>query len=148
MLKQIAPAALVLILYFCATAIHAGDAVKVSHAWVRPTAPGQSVAGAYLEISSAVPSKLVAASSPLAGSVEIHFMRLENGVMEMRQLKSLDLPANKTVKLEPGGLHIMLLDLKQPLKLGDKVPLRLTLQHDDHGKTVVEVQAQVRNTAP
>jgi len=75
-------------------------------------------------------------------------MRLENGVMEMRQIKSLELPAKQTVKLEPGGLHIMLLDLKKPLKLGDKVPLRLTLQRADLSKTVVEVQAEVRSTAP
>jgi len=75
-------------------------------------------------------------------------MRLENGVMEMRQLESLELPAKQTVKLEPGGLHIMLLDLKNPLKSGDKVPLRLTLQRADRSKTVVEVQAEVRSTAP
>jgi len=68
--------------------------------------------------------------------------------MEMRQIKSLELPAKQTVKLEPGGLHIMLLDLKKPLKLGDKVPLRLTLQRADLSKTVVEVQAEVRSTAP
>ena len=65
--------------------------------------------------------------------------------MEMRQLESLELPAKQTVKLEPGGLHIMLLDLKNPLKLGDKVPLRLTLQRAGHSKTVVEVQAEVRS---
>ncbi len=68
--------------------------------------------------------------------------------MEMRQLESLELPAKQTVKLEPGGLHIMLLDLKSPLKLGDKVPLRLTLQRADRSKTVVEVQAEVRSAAP
>ena len=75
-------------------------------------------------------------------------MRVKNGVMEMRQLESLELPAKQTVKLEPGGLHIMLLDLKRPLKPGDKVPLRLTLQRADRSKTVVEVQAEVRNAAP
>lgn len=68
--------------------------------------------------------------------------------MEMRQQESLELPAKQTVKLEPDGLHIMLLDLKSPLKPGDKVPLRLTLQRADRSKTVVEVQAEVRSTAP
>lgn len=68
--------------------------------------------------------------------------------MTMRQLESLELPAKHTVKLEPGGLHIMLLDLKSPLKTGDKVPLRITLQHADRSKTVVEVQAEVRSVAP
>ena len=68
--------------------------------------------------------------------------------MEMRQLESLELPAKQTVKLEPGGLHIMLLDLKKSLKRGDKVPLRLTLQRTDRSKTVLEVQAEVRSAAP
>jgi len=148
MLKTFKSATLTLVVCFGSPAIHADEAVTVAHAWVRATAPGQRVAGAYLEISSAAPSRLVAASSPVAGSVEIHSMRLENGIMTMRQLESLELPAKQTVKLEPGGLHIMLLDLKSPLKPGDKVPLRITLQYADRSKTVVEVQAEVRSAAP
>jgi copper(I)-binding protein len=148
MLKTFKSATLTLVLCFGSHAIHADETVTVTHAWMRTTAPGQRVAGAYLEISSAAPSKLVAASSPVAGSVEIHSMRLENGIMTMRQLESLELPAKQTVKFEPGGLHIMLLDLKKSLKLGDKIPLRLTLQRADRSKTVVEVQAEVRNAAP
>lgn len=148
MVKTITLGALVLALCFGGTTIHADETVSVTHAWVRAAVPGQRVAGAYLEISSAEPSKLVAASSPAAGSVEIHSMRLKNGVMEMRQLESLELPAKQTVKLEPGGLHIMLLDLKRPLKPGDKVPLRLTLQRIDRSRTVVEIQAEVRSAAP
>ncbi len=65
--------------------------------------------------------------------------------MSMRQLESLDLPAQRTVKLEPGGVHIMLLDLKRPLKPGDKIPLRFTLQRANRSKLVVEVQAEVRS---
>jgi copper(I)-binding protein len=75
-------------------------------------------------------------------------MRLENGIMTMRQLESLELPAKQTVKFEPGGLHIMLLDLKKSLKRGDKIPLHLTLQRADRSTTVVEVQAEVRSAAP
>ena len=145
MVKTITLGAFALALCFGGAAIHADEVVIVTHAWVRVAAPGQRVAGAYLEISSAAPSKLVAASSPAAGSVEIHSMRLENGIMKMRQLESLELPAKQTVKLEPGGLHIMLLDLKRPLKPGDKVPLRLTLRRADRSKTVVEVQVEVRS---
>lgn len=148
MAKTITPITLGLAFFFASAAIHAEEAVTVAHAWVRATAPGQRVAGAYLEISSAVPGKLVAASSPVAGSVEIHSMRLENGIMKMRQLESLELPAQQTVKFEPGGLHIMLLALKRPLKRGDKIPLRLTLQRADRSTTVVEVQAEVRNAKP
>ncbi len=148
MVKTIILNGLALALCFSSIAIHADETVTVTHAWVRAVAPGQRVAGAYLEISSAVPIKLVAASSPIAGSAEIHVMRLENGIMTMRQLENLELPAKKTVKLEPGGVHIMLLDLKRPLKPGDKIPLRFTLQRVDRSKTVVEVQAEVRSDVP
>ncbi len=148
MAKTITPTALALAFFFASAAIHAEEAVTIAHPWVRATAPGQRVASAYLEISSAAPSKLVAASSPVAGSVELHSMRLENGIMKMRQLESLELPAKQTVKFEPGGLHIMLLALKRPLKLGDKIPLRLTLQRADGSTTVVEAQAEVRNAKP
>ena len=148
MVKTITLIALALALCFGGSAVQADETVTVTHAWVRATAPGQRVAGAYLEFSSAVPSTLVAVSSPVAGSAEIHSMRLENGVMQMRQLESLELPAKQMVKLEPGGLHLMLLDLKKPLKRGDKVPLRLTLQRTDRSKTVLEVQAEVRSVAP
>ncbi|MGH8751651.1 MAG: copper chaperone PCu(A)C, partial [Burkholderiales bacterium] len=133
---------------WAATTVFAADEVKVSAAWVRTTAPGQRVAGAYLQITSNVPAKLIAASSPLAGNVEIHSMSMNNGVMQMRQLDILDLPGNKTVTLEPGGLHLMLLDLKKPLTDGDKVPLRLILQRAGGDKKIIEVQATVRNTAP
>jgi len=148
MLKAIAPAAVAVLSCFSGPAFAAEGAVTITHAWAMPTAPGQNVAGAYLEIHSAVAGKLIAASSPVAGSAEIHVMRLENNVMEMRQLKSLDLPAKQTVRLEPRGLHIMLLNLKRPLKPGDKIPLSLTLQLENGSKTVVEVQAEVRSAAP
>jgi len=137
-------------LVFCLSggAIGADGAVTITHAWVMPTAPGQSVAGVYLQINSAVPAKLVAASSPVAANAEIHVMRLENNVMEMRQLKSLDASPGQTVKLEPGGLHIMLLNLKKRLEPGDRVPLTLTFRLDNGSKSVLDVQAEVRSTAP
>lgn len=135
-------------LCWAGTTLYAADDMKVVQAWARATAPGQQVAGAYLKITSAVPAKLIAASSPVAGSVEIHSMRLEGGIMKMRQLRDLDLPANKTVKLEPGGLHLMLLDLKTPLKPGDRVPLRLTVQRANQGSLEMEVRAEVRTGPP
>ncbi|MGH8743808.1 MAG: copper chaperone PCu(A)C [Burkholderiales bacterium] len=130
------------------TILYAADEIKVAQAWARATAPGQQIAGAYLQITSAVPAKLIAASSPVAGRVEIHSMRMENGVMKMRQLQSLDLPAQHAVKLEPGGLHLMLLDLKAPLKPGDRVPLRLTVQRANQSRLEMEVRAEVRTGPP
>jgi len=107
--------------------------VAISHTWARATAPGQNVGAAYLELKSATDSTLIKAESPAAGSVEIHKMSMKNGVMEMRMQDTLELPAGQAVKLEPGGLHLMLFDLKKPLKVGENVPLTLHFQ-DKHGK--------------
>ncbi len=119
--------------------------VSVDNAWMRATAPGQQVAGAYLDITSPADATLVGARSPAAGSVEMHTMRIDNGVMEMREIKSLALPGNKTVKLAPGGVHLMLLDLRQPFKAGERVPIRLTFETARKKRETVEVTAQVRD---
>lgn len=119
--------------------------VSVDNAWMRATAPGQQVAGAYLDITSPADATLVGARSPAAGSVEMHTMRIDNGVMEMREIKSLALPGNKTVKLAPGGVHLMLLDLRQPFKAGERVPIRLTFETAGKKRETVEVTAQVRD---
>lgn len=119
--------------------------VSVDNAWMRATAPGQQVAGAYLDITSPADATLVGAQSPAAGSIEMHTMRMDNGVMEMREIKSLALPGNKTVKLAPGGVHLMLLDLRQPFKAGERVPIRLTFETARKKRETVEVTAQVRD---
>jgi hypothetical protein len=123
---------------------HAADDVQVSDAWARATVPGQEVAGAYLNLRSEKAAKLVKAESPAADSAAIHRMSMKNGVMEMRELTELALPAGKTVKLAPGGFHIMLFDLKKPLKVGETVPLKLTIRHSDNTLSVIDVQAEVR----
>lgn len=143
MLKFTTTPLLLAFLLTAATA-HAADAVQVSDAWARATVPGQEVAGAYLNLRSAKAAKLVKTESPVAGSVAIHSMSMKDGVMEMRELTELALPAGKTVKLAPGGFHIMLIDLKKPLKAGDTVPLKLTIRHADNTLSVLEVQAEVR----
>lgn len=111
----------------------AADSVAISHAWARATAPGQDVGAAYLELKSAVDLTLVKAESPAAGSVEIHKMSMKDGIMEMRMLETMELPAGEVVKLEPGGLHLMLFDLKKPLKVGESVQLKLNFK-DKSGK--------------
>lgn len=111
----------------------AADSVAISHAWARATAPGQGVGAAYLELKSAVDLTLVKAESPAAGSVEIHKMSMKDGIMEMRMLETMELPAGEVVKLEPGGLHLMLFDLKKPLKMGESVQLTLYFK-DKSGK--------------
>lgn len=119
--------------------------VSVDNAWMRATVPGQQVAGAYMDITSPADATLVGAQSPAAGSMEMHTMRMDNGVMKMREIKSLALPGNKTVKLAPGGVHLMLFDLKQPFKTGERVPIRLTFETASKKRETVEVTAQVRD---
>lgn len=143
-MKKILSLALATAFAFAAGSAFADSQVKVDNAWARATVPGQQVGGAYMDITSSVPAKLVAVDSPVAGAVEIHSMAMKNGVMEMRKLDGLDLPAHKTVKLTPGGFHIMLRNLKQPLKAGESIPLTLTVQEGNGTAAKVQVEAAVR----
>ncbi len=102
--------------------------VKVENAWIREPAPGQAVVGGFLDITSGNDASLIQASSPAAGKIELHEMKMRGDVMQMRKVDKIDLPGGKTVKLEPGGLHLMLQQPKKPLKAGDKVPLTLTIK--------------------
>ncbi|ODU99133.1 MAG: hypothetical protein ABT23_14345, partial [Thiobacillus sp. SCN 63-57] len=103
------------------------------HAWVRATAPGQKVAGAFMEITADRDMELVAGTTPRADHVELHFMRMDDGVMEMRELESIKLPKGETVSLKPGGLHAMLIGLTSQVVAGEKVPMTLTFR-DSQGK--------------
>lgn len=108
--------------------VSAADAVSISNGWVRATVPGQEVGAAYLDIKSVTEAKLVKVETSVAGSVELHSMTMDNGVMKMRMLEEMALPAGKTVNLAPGGFHFMLFDLKQPLKVGSKVTFTLSVK--------------------
>ena len=127
----------------CALPVHAAD-VKVDDPWVRGTVAGQMATGAFMAITAKQGAALVSASSPVAGVVEIHTMKMENGVMTMRPIPKLDLPAGQAVQLEPGGHHVMLMDLKQPLKTGEIVPITLKLEGKDKALTSVDIKAEVR----
>jgi periplasmic copper chaperone A len=114
-----------LMLPFILLASSAQAAVTISEAWVRENAPGQAVGAAYMTLKSVDDSTLVFVESPTAGSVEIHSMTMNNNVMKMRKLEALPLKAGKAEKLAPGGFHLMLFDLKKPLKSGEKVDFKL-----------------------
>jgi periplasmic copper chaperone A len=118
--------------------------VKIGNAWVRGAVPGQLATGAFLDITSTRDAALIKAESPVAATVEVHAMEMQNNMMTMREAPKVDLPAGKQVRLAPGGFHIMLMDLKQPLKNGETVPLKLTIEYSDKTRETVEVQAQVR----
>jgi copper(I)-binding protein len=116
----------------------------VTDAWVRGTVAQQKATGLFAKITSVNGGKLVAASSPIAGAVEVHEMVMEGNVMKMRPVPALELPAGKVVELKPGGYHVMLLELKQPLKAGDTVPVNLVVEGKDGKRESVEVKATVR----
>lgn len=116
-------------------AASSNQTVHITDGWVRETNPGQAVGAAYMTIKSPENMALVAVESTISPSVEIHTMQIEKGVMKMRMLETLPLPANEVVKLAPGGLHIMLFDLKAPLVAGQTVPLTLYFSKILNGKT-------------
>lgn len=107
--------------------------VKLTDAWVRASNPGQSVGAAYITLSSAQDVTLVYVETERAGSVEMHSMTMENGIMKMRSMEELPVPAGKPVKLAPGGLHLMLFELPRPFKAGEQVKFRLCFK-DKQGK--------------
>jgi len=119
----------------------------VTDPWVRGTVAQQKATGMFAQITSAQGGRLVSASSPVAGVVEIHEMKMEGDVMRMRAITALDLPAGKAVSLKPGGYHVMLLDLKQPLKAGDSVPVTLVVEGTDKKRETIELKVPVRALA-
>ncbi len=115
--------------------------VTVKEAWVRATVAQQKASGAFMQISSVKDAKLVEVRSPVAGIAELHKMEMNDNVMKMRQIDSVDLPAGKTVELKPGAFHVMLLDLKGQIKDGDIVPLTLVIEGKDKKRETLEVKA-------
>jgi periplasmic copper chaperone A len=118
--------------------------VQVGDAWSRPTPPGIGVGAVYLSIknSGAAADRLLSASSPLAAKIEFHQSTQTGGVLSMRPLSFIECPAGVTVKVSPGGLHIMLLGLRDSLVLGSSFPI--TLQFRDAGNIPVKVTVQAR----
>src|SRR5690606_33672806 len=102
--------------------------VTIEQPWVRASVPGQQATGAFMQLTSSHPGKLVAADTPAAANTEIHEMAMVDDVMKMREIDNLDLPAGQTVELAPGGYHLMLIQLHEQLKEGDEIPLTLTFE--------------------
>lgn len=107
-----------------------GD-ITVSNAWTRATPPNAMAGGGFLVITNkgASDDKLVAATAPITDRTELHEMAVIDGVMKMRQMESgIPVPAGATVELKPGGLHVMFMGIKQPLKEGETLPVTLTFE--------------------
>ena len=122
----------------------AADDVRIENAWVRSTAPGQKVAGGFMDLTADADMKLVGSSSPVSKHMELHMMKMGGGVMVMRPLPEIPLPRGKTVNLQPGGLHLMFIELKQPIKEGDTVPISLTFRNAAGKEQQVQVEAPAR----
>ncbi len=125
-------------------ATNAAAEVVVTRAWVRGTVPGQQTTGAFVTLRSTEPAKLVGVSSPVAKIAELHASEQSGGVMRMHAVDAIALPAGRTVELKPGGFHVMLIDLRKPVRAGDRVPLVLEVQDAKRRLHRIPVQAEVR----
>ncbi|SDF94543.1 hypothetical protein SAMN05216337_109214 [Bradyrhizobium brasilense] len=122
--------------------VKAGDLV-ITQAWTRATPKGAKIGGGYLTIENkgTTPDRLIGGSAEIAGSVQVHEMSMDKGLMKMRQLENgLAIEPGKTVKLAPGGYHLMMMDLKSPLKKGDKLPI--TLEFEKAGKVQISLDIE------
>src|SRR4051812_19648622 len=116
--------------------------LQIEKPWARATVAGAAVGGGYLTVrnAGAAADRLVGASSPASARVEIHEMTMEKDVMRMRQVNGVEVPAKGAVELKPGGFHLMLIELKAPLKQGDKVPVTLRFEKAGEVKTELGVE--------
>lgn len=133
-----------------ACAAHAAEpVVNVSEPYVRLVPPSAPATGAFMLLSNSgnAARQLVAADSPVAKTVELHTHLNENGVMKMRQIKEIGIPAHGETRLKPGSYHVMLIDLKAPLQEGDGVPLTLTFDDGSVQKVVAPVRS-IASTLP
>lgn len=128
-------------------------ALRIDHPYATPSRPGLGTGAVYvrgIQNTGVLADRLLSASTPVAGRVEIHRMQMQGDVMQMRAVPALDLPAGSTVTLKhgtPDGHHLMLLGLKAPLKDGDRFPVTLTFEKA--GSHTVQVWVQTpRDAAP
>jgi len=124
------------------------DAVLVKDAWVRPAVAGQSGTGGYLTVEAKEAVTLTGLKSPIAAETELHEMRMEGDVMQMRAVPYVPIKAGATLKLAPGGQHLMLMGLKRALPAGDHVPLTLIFKTTKGKRFEVTVQAPIQMKAP
>ena len=128
--------------------LHA-QGVDVADAWARTSVQGQKATAAFMKITAKQNLQLVAVSSPVAGVVEVHQMKMENDIMRMRAVTGgLDLPAGKTVALTPGGYHLMVMDLKMALPKGSTLPLTLVFKDANGAQSKMDLRVPVAAVAP
>jgi copper(I)-binding protein len=116
--------------------------VEIDRPWIRATAPGAKTAAGYMTMrnKSAQPDRLVGGSTPVAAKVETHVHVKDGEILRMREVKAYDVPAKGSFELKPGGAHLMLVDLKRPLKAGEKVPVALKFENSGEVKVDFDVR--------
>jgi len=140
-LGRTAPALAALLLVSCAPKKTEPPQISISGAWSRATVAGQSSAAAYLRIANGGggDDKLVKVSTPI-GQATLHSTTMDNGVMRMRPVEQLSVPAHSQVELKPGGMHIMILGVKRPLAAGSSFQLNLNFEHSGERTVTVAVR--------
>ncbi len=136
---------LLLLLWLTAWPLHAADLLKVVDPWARATVPGQNVGGVYMELVASENLRLTGIKTAASESAEVHQMKMEKGMMRMRPVPFLQLPAGKRVKLEPGGYHVMLFDLKNSLVAGQKLKIELIVEDAKKAVHRIAVEADIRD---
>lgn len=124
------------------------DSIEIKNQWVRASNDGQDVGAAYMTIVSNEDTSLIAIDSDVADAIEIHSMSMENGVMKMRMLDTLDLVAGKPTELSPGGFHLMLFDLKKPLTAGNEAHFTLHFKNKAGQEKIVAVISPIKAETP
>jgi copper(I)-binding protein len=143
---RIAMKTLAVLLLACALGAGAASAheyalksLKIDHPFARATPPGAKTGGVFVTVENtgSQSDRLISVSSPVAGVADLHEMKIDAGVMRMRGVAALEVKAGETLELKPGGYHVMLSELRRPLKVGDKFPL--TLRFENAGAVEVSV---------
>ena len=127
-------------LVIASTALAQPAQLEVNNAWARATAGKADTGVAYVAIQSPTADRLVSLSTPVAKKAELHTMSMQGMVMKMRPLSELDIPARQPVTLKPGGDHIMLMGLNQPLRAGQTFPLTLDFEKAGSRSVTVTVE--------
>ena len=123
--------------------------VSVQSAWARATVQGQKATGAFMTLTSKTDTTLVGITTSVAGVAEVHEMKMDNNVMQMRALPDgLPLPAGKAVALQPGGFHVMLMELKLPLQKDTTIPLTLRFKDAKGVQSSMDIKVPVSQMAP
>jgi periplasmic copper chaperone A len=130
----------VIIGFSSAAAVAQSSDVAITAAWARAMPGGAQTAAAYVTVTSPSDDRLTGVSTPAAQEAQLHSMSMTNGVMQMRPVDGVDLPAGKEVTLKPGGYHIMLMGLAKPLTEGQSFPMTLTFAKAGAKEVTVSVE--------